>query len=165
MTSGFLSLCTCSVSLVVAQLPSEKNDLKLLQGTWRMVAAHRQGKDVTKEMPKGYKITFRGKLWIVEMNGRKPFDKNTAHIRLDPSKTPKQFNCIWTLIIAQGAGERRTRLQLPGIYKIDGDTLRLCWDVGRATGRRPSSFVTKAGTEYLSLTLRRELKKQKKSVK
>src|SRR5262245_65035724 len=83
-----------------------KKDLKQLQGTWEVVAAHRQGKDATKELPKGYKITFRDDLWVVEFEGRKPFKDGDSRVKLDPSKSPKEFECVWTGVIPLGARDQ-----------------------------------------------------------
>ncbi len=151
----WITLTAPASAPILADDADAKKDLKQLQGTWELVAAHRHGKDALKELPKGYKITFRDDLWIVEFEGRKPFKDVDSRVKLDPSKSPKEFEWVRTGVIGLGASDQPFRLELLGIYEIDGDTLKLCWDVGQATGRRPTAFKTEAGTEHLSLELKR----------
>lgn len=132
-----------------------KADLKWLQGTWALTSAHRHGKDATAAMAKDYKITFREDLWIVAFEGRTPFDEKSFRIQLDPGKSPKEFDVTCPPLITSNAAPPTGAIKLPGIYRIEGDTLKLCWDVGRATGRRPIRFETEPGTEHLSLVLKR----------
>lgn len=161
MTLVLLSLAAFLYSLPVllGDEKESKADLKELQGTWELTAAHRHGKDATAAMPKGYQITFRDDLWIFAFEGRRPFDEKTFRIKLDPTKSPKEFDVIGPPLITSDARPPTGPLELPGIYRIEADTLKLCWDVGRATRRRPTRFETESGTEHLSITLKRIKKK------
>jgi uncharacterized protein (TIGR03067 family) len=42
----------------------------------------------------------------------------------------------------------------PGIYRLEGDTLTLCWAGGRKP-ERPAEFASRPGTETTLLVLRR----------
>jgi uncharacterized protein (TIGR03067 family) len=120
-----------------------------------VVSAHWHGKDATKDMPAGYKITFRKDRTIVEFKGSEGGVGDDSRVKLNPSKSPKELEWSFTLNLSTGSRDVHARLELPGIYEIEGDTLKLCWDVGRATGRRPTGFKTETGTEHLALVLKR----------
>lgn len=152
-------VCLLLPLVVLGDEKETKANLKEFQGTWELTSAHRHGKDATAAMPKGYQITFRDDLWIFHFEGRTPFDEKAFRIKLNPAKSPKEFDVIVPPLITSNAGPPTGSMELPGIYRIEGDTLKLCWDVGRATGRRPTHFETEAGTEFLSLVLKRIKKK------
>jgi uncharacterized protein (TIGR03067 family) len=131
-----------------------KKELEKLSGTWEFVAAQRGGKDITKEMKAGYRITFRGDLWLTEFEGRRPFAEGDETIAVDPSKSPKEFLRVHKGVIGTGKEDRPFRIELPGIYEIDGDVMKLCWAVG-GKGGRPKEFKTEPGSEHLLVTLKR----------
>ena len=149
-----LAVISCGIISANAQDDVDVDrELDQLQGTWELVSAHRSGKDATSQMPKDYKIIFRSDRLIFEIGGRELFEDGHCHIVLHPSKSPKQFELLQTIKFATGAREFFSRATLPGIYEFDGETLRLCWDVEGKN--RPSNFVTKVGSEHVSVSLKR----------
>ena len=131
-----------------------KRELQKLRGTWELVSAQHGGKDVTKEMKAGFRITFRDHLWLTEFDGRQPFAEGSDTLTVDPAKSPKEFMRVYKGHIGFGARDQPVQIELPGIYEIDGDRLKLCWAVG-GKGGRPRAFATEAGSEHLFLTLKR----------
>ena len=70
--------------------------------------------------------------------------------RVNPAKKPKEINI--TRMLPDGSDT-----SMLGIYDLDGDTLKLCFDdFGK---KRPTEFKSKAGSTYLKMT--REKKKDK----
>ncbi len=68
-------------------------------------------------------------------------DKTTPQgtIRIDPTKRPKAMD-----IVFEAAGKKEV---LPGIYELQGDTLRICYG-GK---ERATEFVAKGNTVILLL--------------
>jgi uncharacterized protein (TIGR03067 family) len=73
---------------------------------------------------------------------------NEAVLDLDPRAEPPAL----TVYAADDPGRARGAT-LTAIYRLDGDTLTICYVLGR--GPRPTDFESKAGTEIRLMTLRR----------
>jgi uncharacterized protein (TIGR03067 family) len=68
-------------------------------------------------------------------------------VTLDPARTPKAMN-TWDL---DGPFQDQT---VPGIYRLDGDTLKLCF--ARPGEKRPTEFTTRSGTGFLVVVYKRQ---------
>lgn len=116
--------------------PSEK---KQLQGTWKVVSIEGIGmKPFPPETLKDASVVFAGDKVTISIDG----DKVEREFKLDPTKKPKAID------IGKG----------PGIYHLDGDNLKLCWD---AMGeKRPEEFSIKGSnrgsSDFRLLVLKRE---------
>jgi uncharacterized protein (TIGR03067 family) len=100
------------------------------------------GQKATDEAIKEAMVTFAagGKMTIKQGAKKQEFT-----YQLGPAKEPKEFN---------GTNEKgRTAL---GIYKLDGDTLTVCF--ARGGGPRPSEFASKVGTTVVLEVLKRAKK-------
>ena len=118
-----------------------KKDPPSVVGEWVAEKGVVGGND--KGVPPGgvtFEFTAEGKVLIHE--GKKQPDP--ADYKVDPKKSPAEID------ITPGAGQAAT--PMPGIYKVDGDTLTIC--VGRG-GTRPSKFESPAGSDVMLLTLKR----------
>lgn len=146
-----LSLTTLFVTLFGTSFtpaPEEKKDSEKIQGEWEIVAAEQQGTDrssfVQNFSPtmviEGTKYTFTAGNNI-----------ERGEIKLDPkAKIPTLDQDI-----QEGIQKGKTQL---GIYKFEGDTLKICLSEEGGT-TRPSSFKTVAeGPEYVMFTLKRKKK-------
>jgi RNA polymerase sigma factor (sigma-70 family) len=129
-------------------------DEKSIQGTWKVVSAERYGltwKNIDGEFvmqdprPMAFpispelpgRVTFAGhdcSSEYAQEEGRTLVEKDT--FTLDPARKPKWI----TLTAADGA-------IICGIYVLDGDELRLCWQYGPHRGLRPRDFKTKTETD------------------
>jgi uncharacterized protein (TIGR03067 family) len=121
-----------------------KDDLKKLQGTWECVSMEREGDEVPPEHLKGSSVVYEDDLVTLYRDGEL-FRRSI--ITLDPSKTPKRIN-TWDL-----AGPYADD-SVPGIYQIDGDTLKLCFS--RPKVARPVEFTTKKDPGFLYVVYKRK---------
>jgi uncharacterized protein (TIGR03067 family) len=112
------------------------DELKPLQGTWRIVSTETEGSAITPEDMARIVLTISNNTYNVDNNGR--IDEGSFTV--DPSKAPKQME------IQTGAG--RT---MPAIYEMDGDNLKVCYP--RRGGQRPESF--KGGATSLLIVYKR----------
>ena len=133
------------VVAVLAGVPAvadEKADKDKLQGTWKFTSMERGG----QAMPQGDEaptITFDGDKFTVK-GGEAVLQAGTQ--TLDASKKPKTVDAK----VTEGEGKGTTML---GIYELDGDTLKACFDtMGK---KRPTEFKTAAGTDLMLVVMKR----------
>jgi uncharacterized protein (TIGR03067 family) len=125
-----------------------KEELKKLQGTWKVVEMEAAGKPLL-EGKKTLPLVIEGeKLTIMD---------NTMGMKIDPTPRPRLLD----LLLAKG----EERLTLKCIYALDKDELKICMpllpkkgqkDVDPAkVNQRPKSFET-AGKPLVLITAKRE---------
>jgi uncharacterized protein (TIGR03067 family) len=106
---------------------------KDLQGMWTVVSFHHDGGSTPVQEGRVIPYTFEGNKLITVG----PFDaKVEIEYRLDPSKNPKQIDQRFT-------GGALGPWIAKGIYKIEGETLTICY--GGPNVARPTDFTTKPG--------------------
>jgi len=120
-------------------------DLKALEGTWVIDAATLDGRDHGDDF-KGMKLILKGSNYTIQFAENS--DKGT--FTLNAEKSPKWID------IKTGAKGPFFGKTLPGIYKIDDDTLILCLHGDGKT--RPGEFDAKSKTRNMLLTYKREKK-------
>ena len=130
---------------VSAQDPG-KDDLKRLEGTWRMVSGEADGKKAPEEELKKIKVIFKGDAYTVMSDGRVE-EKGTQ--KLDPTKKPKTIDYTMT----EGPTKGKTHL---GIYELDGDTVKFCF--AAPGGDRPTDFTAKEGSQRTLSVWKRDKK-------
>lgn len=118
-----------------------KKDPPSIVGVWIGEAGLQGGKpkppeDASMEFTKDGNLVFKEK-------GR----EIAGSYKLDAKKTPAELD------LTLGAGGQN--LSLPGIYKIDGDTLTICFTF---MGERPTKFESPAGSMNMLITLKRAKK-------
>ena len=136
--------------LLAADRPTQDSPKKpgAIQGTWSVVSMQFQGKKVANEVFAKTKYIIRADQ-IVTMNGKETV-KVTGY-KLHPGKQPKEID------LSPFKGLKKGRVN-PGIYALEGDTLRICAPDSNAKGRpeRPKEFATKAESDLILMVLRRE---------
>jgi RNA polymerase sigma factor (sigma-70 family) len=119
------------------QAVAPKTDLDRLQGVWSVLSIEQQGRKPAKLdkaiffMVDGKRACWQASDW--EMQGG---------LYLDPTSEPKTYDL---------ATSTRT---IEGIYALDGDTLRLCYDLGNES-KRPGGFTAKKGSQQVLVVLKR----------
>jgi uncharacterized protein (TIGR03067 family) len=114
-----------------------------IQGTWLPQAAELGGKMFPDQIRKITRLVVKDGMYTVTIG--KMVDKGT--VKLDPSAKPKTMDIVGT----DGPNKGKTIL---AIYELDGDTLKVCYDLGGKN--RPTEFKTSAGTLLYLVTHRRE---------
>jgi len=120
-------------------LADEKADLekevRKFQGTWTFESSKSGGKELPADVLKGLILTFEGDKHTVK-KGDEMIQVGTQ--KLNPSKSPK------TIDVTMTEGPNKGTIML-GIYEIDDDTLKVCFD---PQGKmRPTEFTSAPGSE------------------
>ena len=120
-------------------LADEKADLekevRKFQGTWTFESSETGGKELPAGELKGVIVIFEGDKHTVK-KGDEVIQVGTQ--KLDPSKSPKTIDVTLT------EGPNKGAVML-GIYEIDGDTLKVCFDPQGK--KRPTEFKSAPGSE------------------
>jgi uncharacterized protein (TIGR03067 family) len=105
-----------------------KEELKLLEGGWRVVAAEMDGKATESKAV----VTFAGERCTISVpRSGAPIIETT--MKIDPTQTPKWMDVTNDL--------KKTQ---KGIYELKGDTLKAVFQIDEK-GDRPTEFKTKKG--------------------
>ncbi len=112
-------------------------DLAEFQGTWILVSMETEGHEVPAEDIKDWTASYQGNRLTLRAGERV---RRRGIVTVNPNRRPKAIN-TWD---QDGPFEDQT---VPGIYALEGDTLRLCF--ARPGQERPKEFTTKAGTAFL----------------
>src|SRR6516162_2956414 len=119
-------------------LADDKKDLekevKKFQGTWTIESSKSGGKELPANELKGLIVTFEGDKHTVK-KGDEVIQVGTQ--KLDPSKSPK------TIDVTMTEGPNKGTVML-GIYEIDADTLKVCFDPEGK--KRPTEFKSPPGS-------------------
>jgi uncharacterized protein (TIGR03067 family) len=120
-------------------LADDKADLsreaRKFQGTWTIESSVTGGEEIPPGELKGVVVIFEGDKHTVK-KGDEILQVGTQ--KLDPSKSPK------TIDVTMTEGPHKGAVML-GIYEIDGDTLRVCFDPEGK--KRPTEFKSAPGSE------------------
>jgi uncharacterized protein (TIGR03067 family) len=142
---GFLQFGRTGILLAAALLcitgcsTLSSSDETRLQGEWRVVSGHENGKPFEDGGTDRLAISFRGDKVVLSENGH---SAPAMTFRLDKTKAPQHIDF-----------ERDGKLQ-PGIYEFTSDALRLCLDQSRHL--RPTSFEqADAKKGFICMTLMR----------
>jgi uncharacterized protein (TIGR03067 family) len=142
MRIAFVTLL-CAVGFAASggsgTLADDKADLekevRKFQGTWTFESSETGGKELPAGELKGLVLTFEGDKHTVK-KGDEVIQVGTQ--KLDPSKSPK------TIDVTMAEGPNKGTVML-GIYEIDGDTLKVCFDPQGK--KRPTEFKSSPDSE------------------
>jgi uncharacterized protein (TIGR03067 family) len=122
-----------------------KKELKQLDGKWRVVKLADANKESEVKDQEVY-FVFKG----TEVTLTSPDKEKTETLRITAIDTTTDPKCIDLLEKRAGRPDRT----LEGVYKIDGDTLRLAFSVPKDGKNRPTSFE-KPGDRAMVWTFKR----------
>jgi uncharacterized protein (TIGR03067 family) len=145
-------LCLSLATVAYAEEPSGhhdavKEELQKLEGRWVQVSVEGDGKKLDGPGD-GPRITITGDAWIESS----PAGSSRSTFKINPAKAPKWIDRSFTL----GRGE----IILPGIYKLESDTLTVCapFPFGGDRSRlnqRPRAFATMPGDPFIVIVFKR----------
>lgn len=125
------------------QARDDKSDTQAIQGTWALASAELAGKPFPEQLVKSMSLTMKDGRYTVMVGQGK--DEGTA--KIDSSKTPKTMDVTGT----DGPNKGKTLL---AIYKLDGDSLTICYDLsGKAY---PTEFKSKPDTKLFLVEYKRD---------
>jgi len=131
------------LSLSLAARGDDARGGDTIEGTWLPATAEIAGKPFPDEYRKMMMLVVKGDNYTVTVG--KSLDRGTVKLKL--SAKPKEMDITGT----EGPNKGKT---IRAIYKRDGDTLRICYDL---SGKgRPAEFKTKEGTQLFLVTYKRE---------
>lgn len=120
-------------SLAIADDKKQADELKKMDGTWLVVTGELGGTALPEEVTKTFTLTLTAGKYAVKVGGQD--DKGTCTI--DPTKKPKELDIKGE----EGPNKGKT---IPCIYELDGDTLKVCYDLSGK--KRPAEFKTEKDT-------------------
>ena len=137
LCSGLLS------ATALTTLAGDSRATKPVEGNWTPVKAELGGQPIAEDVLKTISLKLGDGTWEVHV-GDKP-DKGTY--TLDSSATPKQMTITGT----EGPNKGKT---FPAIYELQGETLRICYDLSGV--KRPTEFKSVTGTRLYLVTYHRK---------
>lgn len=137
-------LCLAVVaSLTATVLATDPPDANAIQGYWTPVKAELSGQPMSDAILKTISLKLTDGKYEVHV-GTQP-DNGTYS--LDDTIRPKRITVVGT----EGPNRGRT---FPAIYELNGDTLRICYDLSGA--KRPVEFKSAPGTKLYLVTYSRK---------
>ena len=130
------------LSFSLAAWSADAKDGDAIQGTWSPTAAELAGEKFPDEVRKTIKLVIKDDNYTVTIGTK--VDQGT--VKLNSSAKPKALDITGT----DGPNKGKTML---AIYELDGDTLRVCYDLSGKS--RPTEFKTKEGTQLFLVTYKR----------
>ena len=138
----FLSICLAVGASLNAFAAEPPGDAKAVQGNWKPVKAELAGQPMTDAVLKSISLKLDNGKYEVFVGGQP--DRGTY--TLDSATKPKSMTITGTA----GPNNGKT---YPAIYELEGDTLRICYDLSGA--KHPTEFKTLAGTQLYLVTYNR----------
>ena len=134
-----------AVSTLLFSRTSEADDLKAMEGTWKVQSAEGEGKKLESEEILSLVLKITGARYEVQVKDK--IDAGT--IALDEKQTPKTMDATDT------EGDNVGKV-VKAIYELTGDAMKVCYALNG--GERPKEFATKEGQPVLLLIYQREKK-------
>jgi uncharacterized protein (TIGR03067 family) len=141
-------LCACAALFPAAAGGGDaaRKELERFQGTWTFISAESDGKPLPKAK-EPQTVTFEGDKFAVKV-GDKVVQAGTQ--KLDPTRKPKTVDAT----VTEGEDKGTTML---GIYELEGDTLKVCFDPKGK--KRPTELKTAPDSGHFMGVLKRAEKK------
>ena len=140
----FCVLVMAATVALIALAADDSTEVKAFQGTWTPIKAELGGQPMPDAVLKTITLKLTGNEYDVTVTGEKP-DHGTWTI--DTVAKPKAM----TITGVNGPNAGKT---FPSIYELEGDTLRVCYDLSGA--KRPTEFKTTPGTKLYLVTYKRK---------
>ena len=142
-TVGVVALAGLALGAPGSKGPPKKDPP--IVGVWAC-ESYVLGGDPVTDTDVAFEFTAGGRLLSRKADGTALSDSSPSPYTTDPAADPARID--WT---PSGPG-------VVGIYKVEGDTLTLCF-CSTGDGKRPTAFTSPAGSRVLLMTFRRVEKK------
>jgi uncharacterized protein (TIGR03067 family) len=142
MAKNLLSLVVAVVFIASVFAQGAATEQKALQGKWLLTSGDIGGTKFPEATLKTITLTITGDKYVTKVG--EVTDQGT--LKLDASMKPKAMDIVGT----QGPNKGKKML---AIYELDGDTLRICYDL---TGKaRPTEFKSTKDMPHFLATYQR----------
>jgi len=138
-----LLLPILSACALIFPLSALADDLKVMEGRWKVDSAEAGGKPVDSEELRAMVVTITGDHY--ELTTKDGLDGGT--LKLDETKALKTMDATDTEGLDVGK-------VIQAIYEVSGDTMRVCYALDGSG--RPTEFATKEGLPWLLITYKRD---------
>jgi uncharacterized protein (TIGR03067 family) len=119
-----------------------KKDLEQMQGTWHAVAMETNGTRGGADEVKKFTLSVKKDGLTIKVNGE---DHVSAKLVLTVNKKPKELDLV-----------QETGPVYKGIYEVDGDTLKLCFNLSSDDdAERPKEFKAEEDSHSALFTWKR----------
>lgn len=118
---------------------SAKKDLDAIQGTWAPTELVAKGQAVPADDLGRVKLAIKGKEYTVQFGD----GEDSGTFEIVESAQPKQMNVV-----------TRNGDQIPAIYEVSGDTMRVCYATGGES--RPTEFKSTEGSNRVMAVYKRQ---------
>lgn len=136
-TLMYLTMLLCVAPAWAGGDPDPKDTPGPFEGTWVFSSGKAGGRYSDPEDFDGHEKIWKGGKMITRLHGK---DTYIDTVTFDSTKKPGHVD------IVQSAGPLKGKT-LKGIYKVDGDTLTLCW--GEPGKARPTRFESPICSEVI----------------
>jgi len=134
-----------AISALLITSAAHADDLKAMQGTWKLESAETRGQKVESDEAKDIVVKITGERYEVRVNDK--IDGGT--LKLDETQKPKTMDATDT------EGDDVGKV-VKAIYELSGDTLRVCH--GGDGDERPKEMATKEDSSVIIMIFKREKK-------
>ena len=114
-----------------------------MDGSWQLVSGVLGGEKLPEAFVKSAVLVLKDGKYTLKSS----FGDDSGTCKVDATKTPKELDVTGV----EGPNKGKT---IHTIYELDGDTLRVCYDLSGEG--RPKEFQTKAGTQLFLVTYKRQ---------
>jgi uncharacterized protein (TIGR03067 family) len=143
MRGARLSWFIGSLLAVLVATRVAAQDAGSIQGAWTVVSAERDAKATTEVA--GHRLTFSGDTFAIQHEGHSLF---RGTYKVDTSRKPAVIDFLHSDGNLKGKSWK-------GIYRFDGETLRICDNALDTSKPRPTQFSAKAGSGYICIVFKR----------
>ena len=141
MQSARLVSTIVSLLAVLVATAAPAQDTGNIQGAWTVVSAERDAKP-TAEVAE-HRLTFSGDTFSIQHDAHALY-RGTYSV--DPSRKPASIDFVHTEGTLKGKSWK-------GIYRLDGDALRICDNAPSLAKPRPTQFSATSG--YICIIFKR----------
>jgi uncharacterized protein (TIGR03067 family) len=140
------------LGLAHARPPGRQQGWKELAGAWQPHSRESEGKKeiVPKDVADNLELVISENMVVVKEDGKVNNLKFSVKILIDKSPA-------WVDFIVTAAGDTPDVMKTcPGIYKLEGDTLTVCYREPHADVKRPTEFATKKGDDVILVVFKKK---------
>jgi uncharacterized protein (TIGR03067 family) len=136
-------LCMCLAGVVsLTAVAVDSPDAKAIEGSWTPIKAELGGEPMAEAVLKTISLKLADGKYEAMAGGH----PDNGTYTLDADSQPK------SMIVTGTDGPNKGKV-FPCIYELEGDTLRICYDLSGT--KRPTGFKSLAGTKLYLVTYRR----------